>query len=459
MLPHNVATQLLTSAMPHTAALVWFRNDLRLVDHQPLLYALQQQPSHMVPFSSIERSQLLARPLPGIEVQGPPQVGPHRCRYGLLPFAANYATPCRALLQALHALQHDLQARGSNLAHQVPGNTPAFVAELVHSLPPCQRILLVHHQQWGSAALERAVANSFIAAAKSRGCAGVQCVVAYSTRHRVEHIHVESMWGATLHHPDDLPYATWSPSRTVDPTTWRTAVNDDPARFACCPDTMTAFRKALKVDPASCVAAAETMLPQAPLRPPMPAPVGSLPPFPPDIPHGGPLPSTPAALYAAVPECAAALDALHTATGGMTAAAMTVPFDAPPPAGSAFPFTVDEASAMQRLRYYLGLEGDDNHDSSTASPRPAPVQGYKDARMQAVGVDSSTKLSPFLALGVLCPRTVAAEVLRAREAGVVPSQGGPGETFDWLLMHLAIRCVLLLVATCMSNMSVLVCMA
>lgn len=166
--------------MHQTTALVWFRNDLRLADHQPLLYALQAKPAHLLPFFTIDRSQLLARQLPGIHRQGPPQLGPHRCRCGHQPQCPQKCILCttmttcalnRALLQALHALEHDLHTRGSSLAHQLPGNTPAFVAELVQHLPPCNRILLVHHQQWGSASLERAVTSSFIAAAKSRGYA------------------------------------------------------------------------------------------------------------------------------------------------------------------------------------------------------------------------------------------------------------------------------------------------
>ena len=196
---------------------------------------------------------------------------------------------------------------------------------------------------------------------------------------------------------------------------------------------------------------------QAPLRNPLPAPTGRLPPPPPGLPQSPPLPTTPLQVYSAMTECAAALQALHDATSGMTAAATSMRYDAPPPPGSSFPLTVNEATAIQRLHYYLGLQdAAAAEDSALHQPvdhvaardnaavawpvNRAPVQGYKDARMQAVGVDSSTKLSPFLALGVLSPRTVAAEVLRARAVGVVPSDGGPGESFDWLLMHLAIRC-------------------
>lgn len=53
-----------------------------------------------------------------------------------------------------------------------PGNTASFVSQLVYCLPAtCHQVLLVHHQQYGSESvqLERAVAESFLAAAKARG--------------------------------------------------------------------------------------------------------------------------------------------------------------------------------------------------------------------------------------------------------------------------------------------------
>lgn len=77
-------------------------------------------------------------------------------------------------------------------------------------------------------------------------------------------------------------------------------------------------------------------------------------------------------------------------------------------------------------------------------------------RAQAVGVDSSTKLSPFVTLGCTTPRLIHAEVeavrRRADEHRQRQGQGqGDGEAAednvpapaecDWLDMHLCIRCV------------------
>ncbi len=75
------------TAPGHSAALVWFRNDLRMADHAPLLHAVKSSPSFLVPFHVIEKTQLQARRVPddhlhhGIKL---PRLGPHRCRYALL---------------------------------------------------------------------------------------------------------------------------------------------------------------------------------------------------------------------------------------------------------------------------------------------------------------------------------------------------------------------------------------
>lgn len=64
-----------------------------------------------------------------------------------------------------------------------------------------------------------------------------------------------------------------------------------------------------------------------------------------------------------------------------------------------------EQAGLDRLRYYLYGEP----ENGRAGPA---LHHYKDQRAKAVGVDNSTKLSPFLAVGVLSPRTVYQEVMR-----------------------------------------------
>ncbi|KAI7843632.1 hypothetical protein COHA_002872 [Chlorella ohadii] len=84
-----------------------------------------------------------------------------------------------------------------------------------------------------------------------------------------------------------------------------------------------------------------------------------------------------------------------------------------------------EQQGLQRLRYYLGLEpGDGGSGSGTlAAGEPPPIADYAEARMGAWGVDSSAKLSPFLALGCLSPRMVYWEVLRLAAAEQEAAEG------------------------------------
>ena len=63
----------------------------------------------------------------------------------------------------------------------------------------------------------------------------------------------------------------------------------------------------------------------------------------------------------------------------------------------------------------------------------ALIHGFKDTRMLAGGVDSSAKLSAYLAAGCLSPRQV---YWAARGAA---QQGGADTGHSWLIMHLMIR--------------------
>jgi deoxyribodipyrimidine photo-lyase len=57
--------------------------------------------------------------------------------------------------------------------------------------------------------------------------------------------------------------------------------------------------------------------------------------------------------------------------------------------------------------------------------------------MQAVGVDNSTKLSPYMAAGCLSPRMVLQELQQLQAAA--QQQGCPEAECGWLHMHLIIR--------------------
>jgi len=84
---------------------------------------------------------------------------------------------------------------------------------------------------------------------------------------------------------------------------------------------------------------------------------------------------------------------------------------------SAFPFPGGESAALARLRSYLW-------DTRA-------LAAYKETRNGLVGTEYSTKLSPWLALGCLSPRTVHAEVKRF-EKEVVANQSTYWVIFELL---------------------------
>lgn len=79
---------------------------------------------------------------------------------------------------------------------------------------------------------------------------------------------------------------------------------------------------------------------------------------------------------------------------------------------TAFPFKGGETAAFERLDHYMGVGG---------TGEGAPAVTYKDTRNGMVGADYSTKFSPYLTLGCLSARQVAARCDeledRLREAG------------------------------------------
>jgi hypothetical protein len=211
------------------------------------------------------------------------------------------------------------------------------------------------------------------------------------------------------------------------------------------------------------------------VRKPLPAP-GRFPPFPGSLlGSSGQLPADVLSLYRG----AAAEGALHSLaqlTG--LGAAQLLEGD---PRRTAFPLRGGELRGLQRLQHYLhgatqgsssissseesfsgaaepdgdvrartaavvepvnepgAAQTEDNaagtRNNSPAEPAAAaaPIHSFRDTRMSAVGVDSSAKLSAYLAAGCLSPRMVHAAVVRARQ------QHGEDTGHSWLIMHLTIR--------------------
>ncbi|HIK44928.1 MAG TPA: DASH family cryptochrome [Leptolyngbyaceae cyanobacterium M65_K2018_010] len=140
--------------------LLWFRNDLRLHDHRPLQAAVQAQ-SPLVPLYCFD----------------PRQFG--QTRFG---FAKTGAFRAQFLLEGVADLRRSLQALGRDLIIRV-GYPEVIIPELV-------RALGIDTVYWHGevTAEEVAVEQDLMAQLKPLG------------------IRTQVFWGATLYHPDHLPF-------------------------------------------------------------------------------------------------------------------------------------------------------------------------------------------------------------------------------------------------------------
>ena len=140
--------------------LIWFRNDLRLHDHQPLHAALQQQ--RVVPLFCVDPRQFAETSF------GFPKTGAYRAKF-LLDSLADLRRSCRRL--------------GSDLVIR-----RGYPEEVIPALAQELKATAVYWHE-DVAAEELAVERS----------------LADQLKHL--NIHQQIYWGATLYHPDNLPFA------------------------------------------------------------------------------------------------------------------------------------------------------------------------------------------------------------------------------------------------------------
>lgn len=140
--------------------LIWFRNDLRLHDHQPMGQALQEQ-AQLVPLYCFDPRQF------GTTSFGFPKTGAFRAKF---------------LLESVAALRQSFRDRGSDLL--IYQGFPELI------IPDLVTILDISAVYWHTevAAEEVAVEQALRKALKSLG------------------IRIATFWGSTLHHPDQLPF-------------------------------------------------------------------------------------------------------------------------------------------------------------------------------------------------------------------------------------------------------------
>ena len=144
-----------------TTLLLWFRNDLRLHDHEPLHQAISTG-AQIIPVYCIDPRQF------GQTAFGFPKTGAFRGQFLLESVAA--------LRQALQALGSDLVIRHGLPEQEIPAIAAIAGVDAVYA-----------HAE--STAEERAVETALEAALAPLG-----------TRY-------QRFWGHTLYHPDDLPWA------------------------------------------------------------------------------------------------------------------------------------------------------------------------------------------------------------------------------------------------------------
>ncbi|MGK7912302.1 MAG: DASH family cryptochrome [Synechococcus sp.] len=146
--------------MPKNRILLWFRNDLRLHDHEALYEAMKQQ-AEIVPVYCFDPRHF------GQTSYGFPKTGAFRAQF---------------LLESVADLKRSLQAKGSDLIIRV-GQPEEVIPTLAKQL---EAKAVHYHEEVTSE--ELAVEDALEAALIS-----IQ-------------VKLEAFWGATLYHPDDLPF-------------------------------------------------------------------------------------------------------------------------------------------------------------------------------------------------------------------------------------------------------------
>uniref|UniRef100_A0A3B3ZN71 Cryptochrome DASH n=2 Tax=Periophthalmus magnuspinnatus TaxID=409849 RepID=A0A3B3ZN71_9GOBI len=258
------------------------RNDLRLHDNE-LFHWAQRHAEHVVPLYCFD-----PRHYEGTYNYNFPKTGPFRLRF---------------LLDTIKDLRNTLVSKGSNLIVR-QGKPEDVVADLIKQLGTVSTVAFHEEVTSEELTVEKNVKSV---------CAQMK-------------VKVQTCWGSTLYHRDDLPYN----------------------HISRLPDVYTQFRKAVES--------------QSSVRPVFPTPE-KLKPIPPGLQEG----------------------AIPTAED----LKQTEPIDDP---RSAFPCRGGESEALARIKHYFW-------DTNA-------VATYKETRNGLIGVDYSTKLAPWLALGCISPRYI-----------------------------------------------------
>jgi deoxyribodipyrimidine photo-lyase len=147
--------------MPQPTILIWYRNDLRLHDHEPLHQAIRAKAAHIIPVYCFDPRQF------GQTSFGFPKTGAFRAQF---------------LLESVADLRRSLQAVGSDLVLR-RGHPEAVIPQLAQQLGVTQ---VYYHKEVTSE--ETQIEDALDQQSKSLG------------------IELCAFWGHTLYHLDDLPF-------------------------------------------------------------------------------------------------------------------------------------------------------------------------------------------------------------------------------------------------------------
>jgi deoxyribodipyrimidine photo-lyase len=147
--------------MPDPRILIWYRNDLRIHDHEPLHHALKQR-GQVIPLYCFDPRQF------GQTSFGFPKTGAFRAQF---------------LLESVADLRRSLQSLGSDLVIRT-GKPEVVIPELVQQW----QIDAVHYSQ------EVTAEELAVEAALQKNLEAID-------------VPMKGFWGHTLYHPDDLPFA------------------------------------------------------------------------------------------------------------------------------------------------------------------------------------------------------------------------------------------------------------
>lgn len=146
--------------MSQTKILIWYRNDLRLHDHEPLIKAIRQR-AQIVPFYCFDERQFKKTSF------GFPKIGNFRGKF---------------LLESIEDLRKSLQKLGSNLVIR-RGYPEIIIPQLAQELS-LNAVYFYQEAIAEETKVEKALKKEL-------------------TRMKVN---LSSFWGATLYHPDNLPF-------------------------------------------------------------------------------------------------------------------------------------------------------------------------------------------------------------------------------------------------------------